>query len=341
MQQKSNTKSLYSKIFVLGIFIFVRSVVFIQESRIGFNVTASDVSFTGWNLIIWVLLLFFAFLIAVVMMKINNSCDNESQYICALIIADPIFFLIQNNGLKLTVIILCLFFVFSKLRSKSSDINDMLLCLCLFVSAFFMPYTVFCFAPLLIAVDLIPKIDSFYENKKQFLSLGFKLICIICGIVWNKLIFPKFFLLEEFVTSLSFNDNLFVLKDNLIFLTGIPAVILGVYFFFNYYKDEKKEGKNKKSLFVIGIVILLYALCIAGYIINGIKSFYTFNLIIPTVILTLVLSKDENACTLMKQINMFIQKHIFVMLLLFIVYNAAIFILRDTYFSANIVSHII
>lgn len=341
MQQKSNTKNLCSKIFVLGIFIFVRSVVFVEESRIGFNVTASEVSFTVWNLIIWILLLLFAFFIAVLLMGINNRCDNESQYICALIIADPIFFLIQNNGLKLIVVMFCLFFVFSKLKNKTSDINDILLCLCLFVSVFLMPYTVFCFAPLIIAVDLIPEIDSFFKNKKQILSLGVKLICIIGGLIWNNLIFSKFVLFENFITALSFNDNLFELKNHLIFLAGIPAVILCICFFYNYYKDAKKEGKIKRCLFILGIVILLYALCTTGYIINGIKSFYTFNLIAPTVILTLILSKDGNACGQIKKINMFIQKHMFLMLLLYIIYNVAIFILKDTYFSANIVSHII
>lgn len=342
MQQKSNARNLYLKVFALSIFIFARSFVFIEENRIGFNMTESDVSITVWNLMVLVLLFFAALLIVVVLFGIDNRCNNEAQYICALMIADPVFFLFQNNGLKLISVVLGLFFIFNKMRNKTSAINEVLLCLCLFLSAFLMPYSVFCFASLIIAVNFISEIDRFFEDKKQILSLVFNIICVIGGLVWNKLIFPKAIAFENFLITFSFYDYSSVMKNSLIFLVGIPTAVFGIYFFFRCCMDAKKGNGKIRAFLVFGIVILAYVLLIIGYMMNGMKSLYTINLIVPSAILALMLSKDENACAQMKKINIFIQNHMFLMLILFIIYNCvSILIMRNAYYVKNIVSNII
>lgn len=342
MQQKSNAKNLYPKVFALCIFIFARSFVFIEENRIGFNVMESDVSFSVQSLVVFTLLLLAAFLTAVVLFGADNRCNKEAQYICALIIADPLFFLLQNNGLKLIAVVLGLIFILNKQRNKTSAINEALLCLCLFVSAFLMPYTAFCFVPLILVISLFSEIDSFSENKKQFLSLGVNIICVIGGLIWNKLIFPRSAAFENFLMSFSFHDYASVMKNNLIFLTGVPTAVFGIYFFCNYCKNAKKRNETKRALFIVGLVILSYVLLIVGYMMNGMKSLYTFNLIVPSAILSLMSGKDENACAQMKKINTFIQNHMFLVLILYIVYNCvSILIMKNAYYVNNIVSHII
>lgn len=342
MQQKSNAKNLYLKVFALSIFIFARSFVFIEENRIGFNMMESDISFSVWNLMVLVLLLLVSFLTAVVLFGADNKCDKEAQYICAFIIADPLFFLLQNNGLKLIAVVLGLIFILNKLRSQTSAINEALLCLCLFVSAFLMPYTAYCFVPLILIISLFSEIDSFFENKKQILSLGINIICVIGGLIWNKLIFPRAAAFENFLMSFSFHDYSSVMKNNLIFIIGVPTAVFGIYFFCNYCKDAKKRNETKRALFIVGLVILSYILLIIGYMLNGVKSIYTLNLIVPSSILALMLSKDENACAQMKKINMFIQNHMFLVLMLYIIYNcASILIMKNAYYVNNIVSHII
>lgn len=342
MHQKENTKKIHLNVFALGMFIFARAVVFIDENRIGFNIADSAFSVSVQGIIIAVLLLLTSFLMAVVMFVINDKCEKDPMYICALILADPLFFLVQNNGLKLIVTAVGLFFVLNRFRKSASSLNEILLCLFLFLSAFLMPYTVYCFVPLILIINIFPEIDNFFENKKNILSFAVYAVCVISGVVWNKLIFPRFAAFENFLVSFSFYDYTSVIKNNLCLLTGIPVAVFGIYFFNVYCKNVKKAAEKKRAVFIVGSVILSYVLLIIGYILNGINSLYTLNLIVPVAILSLVYSKDAIACAQIKKINMFIQNHIFSALMIYIVYSCVIILtMKNAYYVSNIVSHII
>ncbi len=342
MHQKENAKKMYLKVFALGMFIFARAFVFIEEKRIGFNIFDSEFSVSVQGVIIAGLVLLTSFLMAVTVFAVDNKCEKESVYIFALILADPVFFLMQNNGLKSIVIIVGLIFILSKLRKGSSSLNEILLCLFLFLSTFLMPYSVYCFVPLILIINVFSEIDDLFANKKNILSFIVYAISIIGGLIWNRLIFPKFPAFENFLVSFSFYDYTSVIKNNLYMLIGIPVAVFGFYFFIGYYKGAKKGAEKKKSVFIISFVILSYIVLILGYIFNGINSLYTLNLLVPSAILTLIVSKDEIARTQIKKINIFIQNHIFCVLIGYIIYNCVtILIMKNAYYVNNIVSHII
>lgn len=342
MQQKENAKKIYLQVFALSMFIFARAVVFIDENRIGFNIADSAFSVSVRGVIIAALLLLTSLLTAVAMVSADNKCVKEAMCICALILADPLFFLVQNNGLKLIVTAVGLVFVLNRFRKSASSLNEILLCLFLFLSAFLMPYSVYCFVPLILIINIFPEIDNFFKNKKNILSFAVYAVCVIGGGVWNKLIFPRFAVFENFLVSFSFYDYTSVIKNNLFLLIGIPVAVLGIYFFSEYFKNAETGAGKKKAVFIIGFVILSYVLVIVGYVINGINSLYTLNLIVPAAILSLVSGKDEIACAQIKKINTFIQKHILAALMIYIVYNCVtILIMKNAYYVSNIVSHII
>lgn len=342
MHQKENAKKKNLKVFALSVFIFVRSIVFIEENRIGFDISASEFSVSVQGVIIAFMMFLTSVLMAVSVFAIDKKCEKESEYIFALILADPVFFLMQQNGLTLIVIAVGLLFVLSKLRTSASSFNEILLCLFLFLSAFLMPYSVYCFIPLILIINIFPEIDNFFENKKNILSVVVYAICVIGGLIWNRLIFPRFEAFENFLVSYSFSDYTSVIKNNLFFLIGIPVAVFGIYFFMGYYKNAEKGAEKKKAVFIIGLLILSYVLLIVGYILNGINSLYTLNLIVPAAILSLTAGRDEIACSQLKKVNTFIQNHMLSSLVLYIIYSCAtILLMKNSYYVSNIVSYII
>lgn len=339
MYQKEESKKTYIKSLVLGLFIFAKAFVFIDESRIGINMADSEITVSVSSVAVTALLLLSSFLIANVIFVFNAKYETRTGFLFALILADPIFFLVQNNIIKLITVSVILFFVLIMLRNKNtSSFREISLCICLFLSTFLMPFSAYGFVFLVLIIYGFSQLDVLSGKVKGVLSFVFYIICSGGGLVWNKVAFSRVAAFESFLTTASFYDYSSDIRSDFYWLTGIPIAIFGIWFFAGYYKKAEK----KKAVLVIGFIILSYVMLVLGYAFNGIKSLYTLNLIVPVAILSLVAGKDEYVCAMIKKINTFIHNHIFLSVTMYAAYKClTVALMKNSFYVSNIVSYMV
>lgn len=342
MQQKKDTKRLLIQTFALAVFIFARSVLFINESRIGFSIADSSFAASSLEIIIIMLLAVVSFLAAFTVSAVDNRLGKESRYIFALIIADLSVLLMCNNGLSVLVTITGLVFILFRTRKPGSSFNELLLSIVIFVSAFLMPYSVFCFVPLFFTVNFMTDIDGIIKNKKRIVSVLLYVVCAVAGVVWNKIVFAKSVAFEKFLVTFSFNDYMAEESNKLFLLTCIPMIILAVFFFLGYIRRAENSDDKKRIAAVISIVIFCYVLALTGFITSGTKTICTINLITPVAILALLAGKDAITKSIINDFNTFVEKHILFAVLIYGGYVWFItVILKNSFDIRSIVSHII
>lgn len=342
MQQKKDTKCLLIQTFALAVFIFARSVLFINESRIGFSIADSSFAASSLEIIIIMLLAVVSFLTAFTVFAVDNRLGKESRYILALIIADLSVFLMYSNGLSMLVSLSGLVFILFRTKKTESYVNEILLSVVILVSSFLMPYSVFCFVPLIFTVNFISEIDNVFKTKKYILTPVFNVICAVTGVVWHRIVFARFVSFENFLVSFSFNEYMATDRNNLFLPVCVPMLVFGIFFFCKYIRCAENKEDKKRFAFVVSIVVFCYALAFAGFFTNGIKSIYTINLIVPAVIVALLAGKDRNTQVIIKEFNTFVEKHILFSMLIFIAYVClSTLILKNAVYIRSIVSYII
>ncbi len=352
MDNVKKTKHTQWVTLLLVAFVFVRAVVLAQRTSLGLKM----MNFSLEILLFWVTLFVFAVLIAVVIMKVQNGFGEIVSYLCVIIIADPIFCMMQNNSVDLFVISLGLLCVLNMLREKPLIKNEILFLLFVFVSVFLLPYSVFNYIPVAFLIYIIPGIYDNQKNKSKVLTVILALVFVITGVLLHNYFFANFIDFQSFLNKISFFEIVKTIKSPEILILSVPTLALGIYFFIKVLKsgnliETKKSDKSKKkpsvknkstSKFKVYEHVLITVLCASAYLLSvvglflyGGKVFYTVNFIVPITLMLMVMNKDSKAINVIESINEKLRKHPFVSLILLILFYCLSIKIMDLYYSRD------
>lgn len=335
MDKTKNTKKRCAAVLALSLFFFFKALLMIPEQYLGISVVEAKFIFSARTGLLWGLLVLFSVLAAVTAAKIQQKGGEAVAFFLILLIADPLSFTLENNCLKLIVSCVGLLFILNALREKPIIKNEITFCLFLLISSFLMPYSVFSFIPLAVTIYIFSNLNSLCENAKRWVILIPAFACTAVGFALNKLLCDKFRSVYTALRHLSFADWEQVGSSRLLMLTAIPVLIIGLFCLSRYGKEQSQLPKHSNDGKYLNLPYDLFALCyvlsIIGFFLSSSEAFFTVNLILPAMFITMLLSKRTAAGRTAEVFNTGIKKHAFLAAVAFVLYNLFSYVILNSY----------
>ena len=335
MDKTKNIKKRCAAVFALSLFFFFKILLMIPEQYLGLSVVEADFSFSARTVLLWGLLLLFSVLAAVTAVKIYQKGGEIVSFFLILLIADPLFFTLSNNCLKLAVSCIGLIFVLNALREKPIVPNEITICLFLLISAFLMPKSVFSFIPLAMTVYIFSNLNRLCEKAKRWLVLIPAAACTAVGFAANTLLCDKYRSVSTAFRHLAFGDWEQVGSARLLMLTAVPVLIVGLFCLSRFGKEQSQLPKHLNDGKYLNLPYDLFALCyilsVIGFFLSSSEAFFAVNLIVPAMFLSMLLSKRTAAERTAEIFNNGIRKHAFLAATAFLLYNCFSYFMLNNY----------
>lgn len=335
MDKTKNTKKRFAVALALSLFFFFKILLMIPEQYLGLSVTAAAFTFSTRSALVWALLLLFSVLAAAVTVKIHRKGGEKVSFFLILLIADPLFFTLSNDCLKLAVSCIGLIFVLNALKDKPVIRNEIAFCFFLLICAFLIPDSILSFIPLALVVYIFSNLNRLCENAKRWTVLIPAAVCTTVGFAVNKLLCEKFRNVYTALRHLSFGDWEQVGSARLLMLTAVPVLIVGLFCLARFGKEQSQLPKHSNDGKYLNLPYDLFALCyflsIVGFLLSSSEAFFTVNLILPVMFLTMLLSKRTAAEKTADIVNDGIRKHAFLAAAAFVIYNLISYVMLNDY----------
>jgi len=332
---KENKKFCFAPVAVM-LFFFLRSFLLTDRTRIGFeNFYAFEMSFSEENIALIVLLVVFAVLAGFVISKIGKKFGEASTFLSVLLIAEPLLFAKQMNGVVMFIVDLALLFILNALCKKRIIPNEVTLIVFLFVSCVLAENAIFLFVLPAVILYFVGDAGNIFRSAKKLVMLVLSAVSVVAGILTNNYLVAEYPVFDEFIKKYSFYQQIYFkhidYENILLFVFVIPTMAIGVYFLVEFIKNCNSSGENLCSYVVVALVAAAYILSIVGFILKGSAAFYTINYIVPSTIFALIANKNTEAENSLKKINSFISKHslVFVTVAVFLCFLATITFYKD------------
>lgn len=313
MSKVSENKKTILLPVILALFFFLRGILLTDRRYIGIeNMYTFEMAFSGESITLIVLLAIFSVLAALVISKIGKVFGETAKYISVLLVAEPLFFVKQDNCIVLFIAVLALLFILNALREKPVIPNEITLILFLLISTVLSENAIFLFVLPALIIYFIVGAENILKSTKRLVMLILSLVSVGAGIFLNDLLIRKYPAFDSFIKTYSYFENVYFkhikYENILLFVFVIPTLVLGVYFLVEFVKQSKENGKTE-SYITVGAVTAAYVLSIVGFFLRGSEALFAVNYIVPATVLTLVKNKNSAAQSAMNKVNSAVSKH--------------------------------
>lgn len=336
MDKIKENKSFSFAPVVVSLFFLLRGLLLTDRKYMGVeNLYTFEMSFSGENIAFLILLAVFAVLAGIVISKIGRRFGEEVTFLSVLLIAEPLIFAKQMNGVVLFLVDLALLFILNALCKKRIIPNEVTLVLFLFTSCLLTENAIFLFVFPAIILYFIGDVENILKSTKKLVMLILSVISIGAGILANDYLIEKYPAFDGFLKTYSFFKQIYFkhidYENIMLFVFVIPTTVIGVCFLAEFIRNCNKSSKNTGAYAVVVMVSVAYILSLVGFFLKGSEAFYTINYIVPATIFALLANKKAEAENSMKKVNAFISKYTlaFVVVEVFLCFLVSIIFYKD------------
>lgn len=274
-------------------------------------------------IVLGVLLATYAVLTSVLFMRVSNKCENKADMVLLFMFAD-FFFTMQSNSAILIVSILWEVCALLTLSEKKTPIKETVLFVVSFASAIVKPYTAFSYV-------LLGTFVYFMKTRKNspVKATVCALIAAACGVsgfAVNSLLLKDNTEFVNFVNqyTLSGYDGSVVPSIAVVIpVAAIAALLLGM--MVNFSKADKKssrpadakEAGHEMIICVIGSAVM-FGVSLVGFALNQVDMYMLVNQIVPSVLIVMLLNRNNAVEKTFKRVNSFASNHPFAAISIFI-----------------------
>lgn len=207
----------------------------------------------------------------------NIMKKNSKVYLLvAILIADPLFFIAQENITTVLLSSLFLLCVVALLHTQKLITHIVLFSVYVLIAATLIPETLFSTIPLLFALIIIKNFGDFGAGKvKTIIFIALPAICVTLSLLINDSHKKDLFLTNKFIngkTAYTYNEP-FILIIFSLFVLIFSVIILRKLL----YVAKKQSKKNKNELITEDSVALIYITGVFIFVFFGLQIFALFN----------------------------------------------------------------
>ncbi len=338
MDTKKDIKIANATPIFITVFLFIRAVILTNWSHVNLRDFILEGAKLKEGIILLVLFFVFSVLASVIYKKISNLYGSLILYLSIFLVTEPLFFVKQTNIINMFVVTVGLIFILNSLRDKPIIPNEISLILFIVLSTILLKHAVFLYVCLALIIYLFSDSKNFLKSPKKLIMFALSVISTAGGMHLNNYLVSNYPEYDNFIKTYTFHQYVYFkhipYEKPFLLIFTIPMVVLGFCFFFYLAKNVKQEHnrrKNKKGaktepddfnhLIVIYTTIITYIVSIIGFILYGSQAFYTVNLIIPMIIISLLKCNIPSVNKTMMIINTFIEKHSFIFIVVLVILN--------------------
>lgn len=341
MDKSNDSKKRLGLTVGLAMFFLFRTLIFMPAQHLGISVTDADLTVTVRTVMLFALLVLFSFFASAVTVKIQTAGGELVSFLLILLIADPVFFTMQNDCLRLMISCIGLLFILNAFRDKKFLSNEISFCLFVFISAFLIPVSLISYILLALLVYVFSNINAFRESTKKWPILISAAMCALAGIALNKILCTNIESFNEVLKYLSFSDFEQVGSPFVLMLAAVPVFAFGWYFFLIYSKEQSRLGKKFKEKkyqnFPFGFLEICYLLSALGILFFSSSAFLAVNIFLPGLLIVMLLHKNSLVERIVEQINVTVKKHYLISISVLILYCIFSYIVLDKYIKSDVI----
>ncbi len=346
---KTFRKSNFAPLFVT-LFIFLRAIILSNRRLVGFaDFYPFKFEIPTIGIVLVGLYLAFAVLSALLFAKLEKKFGKAGLVIATVLVAEPFVFVKQENCLNLFIWCLAILFILNALREKPIIPNEITLVVFLLVSTILFENALFLFVFPALVFYFSAEIDKLFRSVKNLIMICLSALSVCAGIVLNDYLLKTYPAFDKFIKEYSFFKQIYFkhveYEKVWLFVFAIPALVLGLYFFKEMFKNKttisNKSKNDKKAQGVIetfnpafsaAIVVIAYIFSVVGFIQAGSAAFYTINYIIPLSVISLLSAKNSSAEKSMQKLSGIIEKHslVFILVMIALFYFASRIFFAET-----------
>ncbi len=346
------TKENKLTLFIVSVFVFARTLLFFTFDALDILYLEENPDyFSLYTVTVFVLLIAFAVMISVLVMKASAMFDGRMKYIAIAFLADILFFITQNNGLKLVLTDLGLLLIFLTLKKSDSVFTGILTALYAFAAAAVSDTAVFSYPLLAILFYFALNLTANGLKVKSIIFTCVSAAMSVGGFLVNKFFInslpefiEKFYLFNieiNYTPQVYYEDNMYML------IFTIPVFAYYAWFLYSYYaaSEEEKKKRKKKDPPPVKYTYLVPVISLPVIALNIAALFFCFNevylvatLVPPAMILAMCVGGNVYAQSAVKKMDEFIGEHtaLFVIAVAVISIPLLYFISDDTYIHDTI-----
>ena len=346
---KSFNKTKFAPLFV-ALFIFLRAILLSDRRRVGFAdfyPFKMDISTVG--IVLVCLYLAFAVLSSLLFAKLEKKFGKSGLIISAILVAEPLLFVKQENCINLFIWCLALLFILNALRDKPIIPNEITLIIFLLISTILLENALFLYVFPALVFYFSADINRLFKSIKHLVMMCLSAVSVCAGIVLNDYLVKSFPAFDEFLKEYTFFRQVYFkhieYEKAWLFVFAIPVLVFGVYLFKEIFKNKNSNSatvNNKKKtsevveafnpVYVVSIIAIAYIFSVVGFIQAGSAAFYTINYMIPLSVISLLNAKNSSAEKAMQKLGIVIEKHslVFIVILMVFFYFASRVFLTET-----------
>lgn len=270
------------------------------------------------------LLAVYAVLTAVVFSVASKKSNSKADGILLLMFAD-FFFTMQVHSFALAVAIVWEAYVLFAFSEKNSNVKAVLLVVAALISSLLMPYTLFSYV--LLAAFVYFLVNFRKSASKSILVPMISVVAGAGGFAVNELVLKTNTGFDSFVNGYTFGR--YGMPASINVAVVIPTLAVSAVLFALFVKSSKETEKNSRPAdakiirketvsYIVGAALML-VVAAAGFIFNQSDMYMLINLIVPSSLVALLLSKNNAAEKTFAKVNGFVSSHSFAVWFIFIV----------------------
>ncbi len=334
---KSFNKTKFAPLFV-ALFVFLRAFISSDRRLMGFaDFYPLKLEYSTIGITIICLYLVFAILSALLFAKLEKNFGKSGLIISAILVAEPLLFVKQENCINLFIWCLALLFILNALREKPIIPREISLVVFLFVSTILLENALFLYVFPALVFYFSADIDKLFKSTKNLVMMCLSAISVCAGMILNDYLIKAYPAFDKFLKEYTFFRHVYFkhieYEKAWLFVFAIPVLVFGVYFFkemFNNKNTIPATANNKKKtaefvetfnpVYVVSIIAIAYIFSVVGFIQAGSAAFYTINYMTPLSVISLLNAKNSSAEKSMQKLGSVIEKHSLVFSVVLIVF---------------------
>lgn len=236
-----------------------------------------------------------------------------------IFVADPVFLSSQDNISVLLLSSLFIICAYILLRVKNLLADSVVFVVFAFLSALFIPETIYSTIPVLFAVVLVKYFGSFYLQKiKAVVFILLSATAVISAYVLNDKYTRELFLANKFInakTAYFYKPSLVLLVFSLLLLAGCMLLIYKAFIFAKSKTKKKKheeiDDDSVSSIIFAGILIIAcFSLQVFARVTDLVPPSHTaINICAPVIIIFLFMRYKNSLNSVLENIYTFWNNH--------------------------------
>lgn len=313
MDMTKNKNKGFLTVGAVFLFSFMRIIAVTGYTQLGFRLYDTDEKAGLSNILFWILAAVYSVLLAGVIARFTNRNGQLSTVLCAALLLDPLMFSVQRSNAFLLVSALFMLFVLADTYEKSGFGRDVTFVLFAVISAVVLPLSKFSFIPVAAVLYFLPVFEG--KNKtKSYIMVICAALSVAAGVLLGKLSSDRFGEPDKWLPFKTFESP--VQSSPLIYYAlALPSIVLTGYLFNVFYKKcrhKKKTDNNSNMDMLFNLVAVAAVFSFAASFFTERAAICALGVVTPLSFLAMLRRKNVAAEETMKEVNDFIQKHFFV-----------------------------